>query len=87
MAGLGYAGVHGTDGFLPAIALPMLHATKREAGDLVDVGLWLLAPGGWDINGFSEFQPSYEDAQKRRDKAKAAAQARWARERATGNAS
>lgn len=79
MAALGYAGVHGTDGFIPSVALPMLHATKREASDLVDVALWVPAPGGWDINGWAEFQPSQEDAKKRRDKAKTAAQARWAR--------
>lgn len=79
MASLGYAGVHGTDGFIPAVALPMLHATKREAQDLVEVRLWNPVPGGWDINGWSEFQPTVEEAQARRDKAKRAAQARWAK--------
>lgn len=79
MAGLGYAGVHGTDGFLPAVALPILHATKREAAELVEVHLWVPAQGGWDINGWAEFQPTAAEAQTRRDKAKKAAQARWAK--------
>lgn len=77
MAGLGYAGVHGTDGFIPAVALPVLHATKREATELVTVALWVPAQGGWDVNGWSEFQPSAEEAKSRRDKAKKAAQVRW----------
>lgn len=79
MAGLGYSGAHGTKGFLPALSLPMLHGTKREATELVDVELWRPAPGGWDINGWDEFQPDTDDAEARRDRAKRAAQARWAR--------
>jgi hypothetical protein len=77
MASLGYSGAHGTDGFIPIVALPMLHSTRKEASDLAEVSLWLPAQGGWDINGWSEFQPSQEDAKKRRDKAQLAAQARW----------
>lgn len=80
MAGLGYAGVHGTAGFLPSVALPMLHGTRKEAADLVDVGLWNPAQGGWDINGWLEFQPSLQDAQSRSDRARHAAQKRWADE-------
>jgi hypothetical protein len=78
MAGLGYAGVHGTDGFVPAVALPFLHATKREAQELVDVCLWGMVPGGWEVNGWSEFQPATDEAKKRREKAQKAAQTRWA---------
>jgi hypothetical protein len=81
MAGLGYAGAHGTDGFLPAVGLPMLHGTKREATELVEVGLWVPAPGGWDINGWGEFQPSNFDTEQRSKKAREAAQIRWARQR------
>jgi hypothetical protein len=85
MAALGYAGVHGTDGFIPVVALPMLHATKKEAHELAEGGLWMPTQGGWDINGWAEFQPSQEDAQARRDKAKKAAQARWAKDATKGN--
>ena len=79
MAGLGYSGAHGTKGFLPAVCLPLLHATKREAAELVEVGLWIPASGGWDINGWEEFQPETDDAEARRAKAKKAAAARWAK--------
>lgn len=79
MAGLAYSGAHGMKGFLPELCLPMLHGTKREAVDLVDVALWLPQPGGWDINGWAEFQPETDDAEARRSRAIKAAQARWSR--------
>ena len=85
MAGLGYAGVHGTDGYIPAIALPMMHGTKKEAGELVEARLWAPAPGGWDINGWAEFQPSQAEAKTRREKAQKAAQARWAKREQKGD--
>lgn len=81
MAALGYSGVHGTDGYVPAIALTMLHGTKREAGDLVEVGLWRPAQAGWDINGWAEFQPSSAETEERSKKAREAAQIRWAKDR------
>lgn len=79
MAGLAYSGAHGTKGFLPSLCLPLLHGTKREAAELVEVSLWIPQPGGWDINGWSEFQPDTDDAEARREKAKKAAHARWRR--------
>lgn len=69
VASLAYAGQHGTDGYIPETALFLIHATKREANDLVSTGLWLLSPGGWDINGWDEFQVSDEAAKKRRERA------------------
>jgi hypothetical protein len=85
MGALGWSGVHGTSGFVPVVTLPFLHGTRKEAAELVDVGLWNLAQGGWDINGWEEFQPAPEDARKRRDKAQKAAQARWAKTEKTGD--
>lgn len=79
MAGLAYSGAHGTKGFLPALALPMLHGTRREAACLVEMRLWLPQQGGWDINGWDDFQPDTDDAQARRERAIKAARARWAR--------
>ncbi|WP_195173514.1 hypothetical protein [Mycobacteroides abscessus] len=76
-ASLGYAGTHGTDGFLPKACLPFLHATKADAKALVDVGLWIESPGGWEINGWSEFQPSNEETLERKSRARAAAMKRW----------
>ena len=77
VASLGYAGQHGTDGFVPITALPFLHGTKRNANDLVSIGLFIPCPGGYDINGWKEFQPSNEENARRKAKAKAAAEARW----------
>lgn len=78
-ASLAYSGSHGTCGYITDTAFPFIHATKAEANALVEVGLWLPAQGGWDINGWDEFQMVDEAAQKRRDRAKKAAAARWAK--------
>lgn len=85
-AGLAYSGAHGTKGFLPSLALPVLHGTRREAAELVEVRLWLPQQGGWDINGWSEFQPDTDDAEARRERAVKAARARWARKEGLDNA-
>ena len=74
---LGYSGGQGLEGYVPAIALPQIHGTKRNANDLVRVGLWKEAPGGWDINGWHDKQPTAQEAAARRDKAIKAARARW----------
>lgn len=76
-ASLAYAGAHGTDGFLPAAALAMMHGTKADAKALCEVGLWLEVPGGWEINSWAEFQPSNEETQDRKKRARDAAMARW----------
>lgn len=77
VAALGYSGAHGTDGFVPELALAFVHATKSDARDLVDVGLWIERPGGFDINGWLEFQASDDEARARSEKARKAAQERW----------
>jgi hypothetical protein len=69
IAGIAHAGAHGTDGYIPEACLFLIHATKREANELVTAGLWHLSPGGWDINGWDEFQVSDEAARKRRERA------------------
>ena len=81
MAGLGYAGAHGTDGFLPSLCLPMLHGTRRDAADLAEVRLWTPTVGGWDINGWAEFQTSSDEAAERKRKAKLAAEVRWGKKK------
>lgn len=65
--GLCYSGAHGTDGFLPEVALPLIHGTQREANELVEATLWHPCMGGWQINGWSEFQPSSKEHANRRD--------------------
>lgn len=77
VSSLAYAGAHGTDGFLPAASLPFLHATKADAKALVEVGLWLECVGGWEINSWTEFQPTNAEMEERKKRAKAAAMQRW----------
>lgn len=77
VAGLGYAGAHGTDGFLPEACLPWIHASRTDAKSLVDVGLWKPVPGGWEVNSWAEFQPSTAETEARKKKARDAAMKRW----------
>jgi hypothetical protein len=77
ICGLSYCGAQGTAGFIPRAALPFLHARPTDARKLVEVGLWTECAGGWDINGWLDFQPTSEEIQKRKDRAKKAAAARW----------
>lgn len=82
VAGLAYSGEHGLDGWLPLPCLPFLHATVREADQLVAVRLWLPGHGGWDINDWDAYQPSAEQMQARKTRAKHAAEQRWRKARA-----
>lgn len=75
--GLGYSGEQGTNGFVPEIALGTIHGRKRDSDLLVKVGMWKPLPGGYEVPDWAEFQPSSEEAQKRSDRAKAAAAKRW----------
>lgn len=81
VAGLGYSGAQGTDGFLPAACLSVIHATRADAKALVEVGLWHEGLGGWEINGWDEHQQSNAETQKRKKNARDAAMQRWHGER------
>lgn len=76
---LGQTAVQGTDGFIPTVALGLIHGRPRDAALLVAAGLWHEIPGGFEINDYREYQPSDEAAQKRSERAKVAAAARWAK--------
>lgn len=78
---LGYSGAHGTAGFIPNSALGLFHGKVRDAAQLVDVGLWEELPGGWEIHDWIEYQPTDEESRKRSEKAKHAAEVRWAKKR------
>ena len=78
LQGMCYAGRHGLAGFIPKAALRIIGATASDANRLVTEGLWVPAPGGWQINGWEEYQLANEEATKRSEKAKKAAAARWA---------
>lgn len=77
LAGLAWAGGQGQDGYIPKAALPMIHATVKEAHQLVAAALWIPAQGGWDINDWAEYQPSSLTQEQRSNRARKAAQARW----------
>jgi len=79
VSSLGYSGEHGLAGFVPKACLPWIHGTKTTAKHLVDARLWHPTTGGWDINDWNEYQPTNEEAERRRKKAKDAAQIRWAK--------
>ena len=83
VCGLAYSGAHGTDGYLPSTCLPFLHAAATDAKQLVSVGLWAPAPGGWQINGWLDCQIADESAKKRRERAQKGAAARWNIQRKT----
>ncbi|WP_094359953.1 hypothetical protein [Mycobacterium marinum] len=73
-----YSGRHGLGGFIPKAALRVIGATVTDANRLVSAQLWTPAPGGWDVNGWDEFQLADHEANARSEKAKKAAAARWA---------
>lgn len=82
VCGLCYAGSQGTDGYIPAEALPYLHARPHDASALVGSGLWVPSGlQGWDVHDWRDFQVSSQEHADRRKRAQAAAQIRWARER------
>ncbi|GLU91321.1 hypothetical protein [Agromyces sp. NBRC 114283] len=76
---LGHCGQQGTDGFVPEIALGLIHGKKRDADLLVQVGMWRPVPGGFEVPDWAEYQPSDEESRRRSEKAKKAASIRWAK--------
>lgn len=80
---LGHSARQGLDGFVPEIALGLIHGRKRDAELLVAVGFWRSIPGGFEINDWAEYQPSGEESRRRTEKARKAAEARWAKRRAS----
>lgn len=88
LQGMCYSGRHGLAGYIPKAALRLIGATPGDANKIVEAGLWSLAPGGWNVNDWDEYQLADEEAQKRSEKAQKAATARWAkvREKDSGNA-
>src|SRR5690349_2824299 len=81
LSSLAYCGQHGSDGYIPDIALPFIHATRKEANVLVEHHLWDLAPGGWAVHDWDECQVSDEAARKRRERAQKGGVKRWEKER------
>lgn len=80
---VGWSVAQSQAGFVPAYVLPMIHGTRKEAHELVEVGLWEMAQGGWQVHDFADYQLSNEANEKRSDRARKAAQERWARRQQT----
>ena len=77
-----YCGRTGLAGYIPKVATAKaISAVPADIDRLVAEGLWSSAPGGWQINGWSDYQVSDDEAVKRSEKAQKAAQERWRRER------
>lgn len=76
---MAYTGRHALAGYVPKAAIRLLHITMADVNRLVSEGLWDPEPGGWQINGWSEYQLADEEALARSEKAKKAAAARWDR--------
>ena len=75
--GLGHCAEQGTDGFIPNVALGLIHGSAKTATQLCEVGLWHQVLGGWDVNDYGDYQPSDDATRARSDKARKAAAARW----------
>lgn len=84
LAAMAYAGKHGTDGFIPREILRRIEGRPTDAKRLVSEGFWTENPGGWDINGWDEYQISDDETKKRRDKARNAAAVRWSKRQVGG---
>lgn len=80
-AALAWSGAQGQCGFVPYFALSQIHATRKQAQELLEVGLWDAAEGGWSIHDFADHQPSHEEHERRRKRAQDAAYVRWDREK------
>lgn len=79
-----YTGRHALAGYVPKTAVRLLHIQSSDVTKLVAEGLWSPAPGGWQINGWDEYQLADEEALARSEKAKKAAAARWDRRNGKG---
>ena len=56
MFSLAWAGGHGSDGFIPKAALPIIAGTSRTALVLIESGLWEYAEGGYKIVNYMHRQ-------------------------------
>jgi len=82
--GLAYANRYATDGFIPSAQVKLLADLDGATGlarRLVDVGLWEVANGGYQIHDFAAYQPSAEEVKRERESA-ARRQADYRRRRA-----
>lgn len=74
---LAWCGAQETDGYVPRSALPYLHGTRKDAGHLLEVGLWQECGDGYLIPDWSQYQVTKEVSNARRAEARAMACRRW----------
>lgn len=79
---MAYSGKHGTAGFIAREAMPFVHGRAADMRLLVSHGFLKESAGGWDVNGWAEFQLTDEDMEKRREKGRQMAAARWSKKEA-----
>lgn len=80
---LAYSGKHETAGFIPREAAPFCHGRTSDFRLLTTHRMLTENAGGWDIDGWSEFQKATETATERREHARKAAAARWSKKEAS----
>lgn len=56
------------DGFIPEAVLGILGGTRREASELVTVGLWRDEKGGWRFHDWQNYQPTRKAVMDKRAK-------------------
>lgn len=61
----GYASKHSTDGFIPR-EIAANFGSVSQAKRLVDVGLWITVPGGYQMKDFLDYNPSSDQVKAKR---------------------
>jgi hypothetical protein len=74
-----------TNGFVPAHMVAMFGCSKSDARALVASGLWLDVDGGYQFHDWTEYQPTREQVEQKRDE-EARRKAEWRAKRAAQKA-
>lgn len=62
-----WAAANETDGRIPTHVLKMLGATKKDAGELVNAGLWRELKTGWTFHQWNQYQPDAASLRAKRN--------------------
>jgi hypothetical protein len=74
---IAYSGKHGTDGFISRSALNRCNGKAVHVRLLVEHQFWKDEGVGWSIHDYNEFQQSTVETQRRSQRARENAMARW----------
>jgi hypothetical protein len=75
-----WCGLYLTDGFVPKDVAEGIADKRKDIDGLVDVGLWLPAPGGYQFHQWLDRNPSREQVEAERDASRKRVQ-RWREQR------